>query len=1067
MSREFEIMLGQSTNLLKGFQKDIYSVPFANSSKPALFQHEAVIKNPGDNAKWSYPVITLHENAEDLLSAVLQVKLRPMRNEEQPSEGGSPSSWPSGALMLAGMDKVARQKALKHLSAQLDVDLSTAGWSYALARCTRKVGMATHLCYERGIFGNPDPDSTIRPDALAALKKLEKLQKTSTDVTMDGAKGYLDFYENYGTHFVSSITAGDSIFQVFAYDASAFKEIQKTYKTDPESFGGPLSYSFTIFTVPRSDDGKFGYTAAAGKICIASEDEELVKSLHDGLWCDESYSGTNSVLTPYHYGRSNYLNTTFKKVVLISFELASLSIFAEYYRMLIWHRVFKGVMFTKYANGFGVAPYFSNNCPYDLNTIFKDSDPIDGDGLLSTLSTPSVNIMKEKIDLDAFVVRFPEVVREFAIFANAIQLPNSNHKQKTSINVPGSSRVTFLGHVISCGGNSPLPPNIQITDSAFKDIEGRLFCGEFYGGLRISNSDDSKSCVVMNGLMMKYNDRKVTIIRDVRESPSSKIVMERLTDIQFSLVVAEARLNFLLANSTNHDKSIELMKRFLVWLADVTGSEDQLLDLKARAMYLAKVAGSPQQSGIPVPLLRYEAYKDVVKNVQNVIKTASEKLLNFQSQIRARMAEEREIKREQALNENIIKSGKLLQEYISTQADYQSSLESMFQSVFEDKEDEMNNVAKETKKLESGLNKQRTVVDEAIMDYQDAVADWEKQETLKAVMDIASGLFSLGFAFVTPSSSFTALQSLGNAVQKIQKMAKVFDAVINVYKSFKKLPKDPQRVVEALKDLGPEGLVTLSTLEWDEMHVNFKAVISTGPDISAKTKLSAAFEILVLRGKALLESQSSIQKIAADLSAVQQRIKLHQDQKKRLDELKINLDAKPQKLDLEKIDLIGISGQLLFFQRQMLMILASTVVIQDRALQYEYLRQPTPIGSFTMMGLQLAIFRQSQSINQGLTVQPLPQKQKDPIIYEIHGVRPETITNNRRFAFNIDINKCEFVSFNYVRVESVMVEIDGIVSTDSGKYYTELVFDGDPFYDRSFDGETLTFQTTSRIFTGL
>ena len=427
MSLDSQIKLGESTNLLTGFQANIYSVPFSASNKPALFEKEAVVKNPDDGAKWSYPVITLHENAEDLLSAVLQVKLRPMRNEDQHDEGGTPPPRPAGPLMLAGLENTKRQKALTHLSTQLGIDFSTEGWSYALIRCTRKAGAATHLCYERGIFGNPDPDNTIRPDALAALKKLEKLKKRSTDVSMNGAEGYLNFYETYGTHFLSGISAGDTIFQVFAYVSSAFKEIQKSYKTDPESFSGVLSYSFAIFTVPRIEGGKFGYAAAAGKICIASEDEEMARSLQDGLWRDEKWSRTNSILAPYLDHRSNDVNTTFKKVVPISFELASLSIFAEYYRMLIWHRVFKGVMYTKYANGSGVAPYFSNNCPYDLDTIFKGSDPIGSDGLLSTLCTPSVNIMQEKIDLEAFVVRFPTVVREFAVFANAIQVRASEY----------------------------------------------------------------------------------------------------------------------------------------------------------------------------------------------------------------------------------------------------------------------------------------------------------------------------------------------------------------------------------------------------------------------------------------------------------------------------------------------------------------------------------------------------------------------------------------------------------------------------------------------------------------
>ena len=55
--------------------------------------------------------------------------------------------------------------------------------------------------------------------------------------------------------------------------------------------------------------------------------------------------------------------------------------------------------------------------------------------------------------------------------------------------------------------------------------------------------------------------------------------------------------------------------------------------------------------------------------------------------------------------------------------------------------------------------------------------------------------------------------------------------------------------------------------------------------------------------------------------------------------LSAKFDVSPNDLDVEKIDLIGWSSQLVLFQRQMLMIMGSTLVIQDRALQYEYLQK--------------------------------------------------------------------------------------------------------------------------------
>ena len=303
--------------------------------------------------------------------------------------------------------------------------------------------------------------------------------------------------------------------------------------------------------------------------------------------------------------------------------------------------------------------------------------------------------------------------------------------------------------------------------------------------------------------------------------------------------------------------------------------------------------------------------------------------------------------------------------------------------------------------------------------------------------------------------------------RKFKKLSILFNAVIKAYKSFESLPKDPQNVVNALKDLGPSGFELPSSLEWDEMKVNMDATLATGPNIGAKTSLFAAFSILVLRGKALLAVQNELQAKASELSAAQSHSRLHHEQQKRFSKLKVSFTAKPKDLDVSSIDLVGLTGQLIFFQRQMLMTMASTIVIQNRALQYEYLQPPTAIESFSFISLQQAIVLQSQSITRGLVVQPLPELQPEPIIYEIHGVKPESITNNNSYTFNISLSKRDFASYNYVRIQSVKAEIGGILSTKSGKYYIELQFDGHPFFDRGFNGDPLTFQTVSRLYTFL
>ncbi|XP_038061127.1 uncharacterized protein LOC119731911 [Patiria miniata] len=1069
MNVDTHLQLGQSTGLLAGFQANVSSAPFNDPGKPALYESQIRLKEPDLDAKWDWPTITLHGNTESLLSALVQVKLRPRASEGKPSEGGGFPSWPSGALILAGLTPDERAEALQKLSSQVGVDLSNNDLSYALVRRTRTVGKATYTSYEKGLF-RIQP-GVVRPEAMEALKALEKTEDP-TLVSIEGAKGYLNFYETFGSHFISSIQAGDSLYQVFAYAEAEFKVISEFYADQLDYLTGPSAPSFVIFTTPKNEAG-YGYTEAAGTIGIESGDPAMAQSLADGLWLDTEYSGTNSIFIPY-VGPSEgiNINETLQKVTVISTQLASLSVYAEYYRMLIWWRIFKAAMYAKYANGVDVAPYLSNNCPYDLQEVYKDSNPISGDGLLSTLATPVVNIFQERVELSQVNLQFPELVETFSVFSNAIEVV-PNPQEFPDVQVNGSSTVTLFGHIFSSGGTSAVPPNLLLSESAYKAIKGRISSGEFYGGLRVSCVTSGQFFVIMNGLIFEYAKGKVSIPGDVRVSPSQEVALERVVDLQFGLVAAEARLNFLFAEYSKDDPSMELMKRYLYWLAAVAGGEsgtaanEQLAAVQARALQLATVAANPMGAGVPVPYLKYDAYKDVVNNVQNVLNTASYELSSYQEQIRDRKAEERLIDNLDALNENIIKTGQLLCDYISAQASYQGSIADMFSSIFEDQKKKLDMAADREKELRSSLEGQRNIVKDEVAKYKKAVVNWQDKEMLKAAFDVAEQLFKIDFIFKAPGNAIDALKEMEVTVQKIQDAMKAFDVVMKAYESLGPLPSDPQAVVDALQDIGLNGVQMPSTLEWDELKMNMDATLGSGPPVPERYILGGAFNILVARGKALMECQATIQQISADLSSLNMKIQLSEEQQKRLEELKVVLDAKPDELEVPKVDLIGLSGQLLLFQRQMLMTLASTVMIQDRGLQYEYIRPPTPIGSFTMLNLQLTMVKQSQSINEGMTVQPPPMDYEHPIFYEIHGVNPNTITNNQAHSFDIQMNRREFAFFNYVRVKKVEVEIGGIKSTNSGKYYTELVFDGKPFFDRGFNGEPLTFQTVSRIFTGL
>lgn len=208
--------LGQSFSLLQGCKPTVFlsQTPLTPSEKPALYETNAVLKNPDLEAKWDdYPVISLHESAEELVSALQQITLRPSSFEDDLCEGGGVPSWPTGALILAGLSAEKLKQALAALSAEIGLDLSQPGMSYALVHRSRKLGIALHPCVQSGLFRHVDPKGTVRPETLQALKKLEK-KKQSYEVSSAGAQGYLDFYKTFGSHFISGIDMGDSLFQV-------------------------------------------------------------------------------------------------------------------------------------------------------------------------------------------------------------------------------------------------------------------------------------------------------------------------------------------------------------------------------------------------------------------------------------------------------------------------------------------------------------------------------------------------------------------------------------------------------------------------------------------------------------------------------------------------------------------------------------------------------------------------------------------------------------------------------------------------------------------------------------
>ncbi|NEO17024.1 MULTISPECIES: hypothetical protein [unclassified Moorena] len=250
----------------------------------------------------------------------------------------------------------------------------------------------------------------------------------------------------------------------------------------------------------------------------------------------------------------------------------------------------------------------------------------------------------------------------------------------------------------------------------------------------------------------------------------------------------------------------------------------------------------------------------------------------------------------------------------------------------------------------------------------------------------------------------------------------------------------------------PECLPSVLALAPSDAQVN-----------KAKSELLAAFEILVLIGKAFTQAQSKRQQIGREIYNQQRQQNLINDQIERLESL--NTDLHPEDIeDLEKskIDLIGLTGSLSLVRSQTLALFSKAFTEKDQVLRYTYLQSPTPISSFDTLGITNALMKQEgKSISAEEALRQTQPSRTIPIEIPVE-IPTSDLVNGGVCQFQLSSDRGEFSQYVNLRIYSVVAKIEGVKSTDSGEYLLKLAYQGRPFYDRGLEYESLTFNTLHR-----
>lgn len=183
--------------------------------------------------------------------------------------------------------------------------------------------------------------------SLAPGRRMHEGSQHDAVISFEKAQRYVDAFYQYGTHFISAVELGDTLFQVVAVRAEAAAEVCGFWRA--QGGGSPVSGAEAL---PFGGLLGVRHARAVGPIVSLAGDPRLEASVADGSWADpRSLSGT-SLLRPWCSGpeRAAERLQGFAAAASVRIELTSLARFIEYYRAINFERVLRGALLQRWGD---------------------------------------------------------------------------------------------------------------------------------------------------------------------------------------------------------------------------------------------------------------------------------------------------------------------------------------------------------------------------------------------------------------------------------------------------------------------------------------------------------------------------------------------------------------------------------------------------------------------------------------------------------------------------------------------------------------------------------------------
>ena len=894
----------------------------------------------------------------------------------------------------------------------------------------------------------------------------------------------LNMFSKYGTHFVSKYTEGDFIYQVFVYLKEDYDEVEEEFPDDPDYLFGIYGILFRKYTKIKTilPDGQVtGYSHYVGDILAASKDpvlSNIVPLLYDNVY--RVYSLLMFLTDSAIFDETKEMETVVPTII----ELSSVSK-RVYTRRLMpsksqaWDSVLKASIYQKF--GSLSSPGLQSVGEEAVIEYYSSFNP----DLVTSTATSYTAIVQDTFDLTELKIINPDYVTDLFIFADILQLQNS-----AKAFLPATNTIYLICREFISNSSGSTVPEISVGNgNSVPEI--KLIASSFKGTLKITyNSNIQSHITVSDGTVFETvvnEDGNFTVISNPNfhlELPIPSVVPELyvvdpleyreiwlansyLNGLQLLAITIETVYSLLV------EDSIEAAKESLNWMImtletakNETNINDDLEIVLSRLLALKKLYPDPSEPILLVPTLTYPQYKASYDLYLDSVDAYETKLSEISQEISTRLQTEDIIDSLQELSENILEIGKFLVGMVQADAEYYEDVKNMFDSMRKQKEDELE---EENKKAAELFDEVIEYTELTITEGQELV----NQVKLNGILTIISTVTKIVAGIGTMFTSGVGVAKIPSEIVGIKRVAEKVSYFVKIAEQLAAMYDLGKDLATAIAQINNELLNTPdmtkylpSQMDWNDFDTDVATYTSPsylGCCSRQGAKYKNAAGKLSTRGKAYLDTLSKVSSLEYEIVLINMKEMVMERQTERLKKLMETMNQESlDEYQTNTTDLYEL-GNILQTQANSVKIeLARVYLTMDAALQYYYLKPPTPLNGYNTLEIKKAAATQASDAIDALNKFPAkPHNLEDPIVYKIPQVRVLALTSKQGYKFRIPLNSKEFEDYIRVRIREIRVTIDSIKSADKDGIYIQCNYTGLNFEDRGLNREDKKYNTMS------